>query len=131
VIKRLGDLAIGNLGVVVRLNGSDSIDGEEIVAPAMLFQNRPPDAVRGYRFVFKLFEGGKDLTAQVFREEDIFQPVWKNELGTRYGGTAFEAVWPAAVAKPGWCRVVLTGYSLRTGRTLKHVVKFYHTSTPR
>lgn len=125
VIRKLGQLRPYDLGVVVRLD-KDQPGAVETVAPPVFYQSKLPTEIKGYSFSFRLRDDSK-VKATVY-EEANGAPVIAQDLGKQRGGRPFTFKWNLATApaKPGFYRVVLSGYVADTNSPVSQVVRFFH-----
>ena len=123
VIRQLGDLRLDDLGVLVRL-GANVPSANERVAPAILYQIRPPAQIHAYEFTFTLREDSS-ITAEVLTEGASIA-VFSKKIERQIGGSPFSVVWNAAQAAPGAYRLILKGYARSNNEKVSQEVHFYH-----
>ena len=126
VLKRLDDIGMYDLGVVVRL-GKLQPSKLERVAPVILYHSKYPPAIGGYLFTFKA-NGDTRLTCSFYKDQN------KTPLSTKVftrlrGGRPFSVRWDSSDATEGWYKLVVGGYFLHSNDPVDQAVYFYHKPT--
>lgn len=124
VLQRLRPkIDVDQLGVLARI-GSPNPRSKETVAPVILYGDRPPSRIEGYRFTLKP-NGDARITCKVY-PEGATTPIWKRSFPRRLGGRPFTVTWDARQAQPGAYRFVASGYFLSTNARLMQSIRFWH-----
>lgn len=112
-----------DLGVVVRLK-KEGPSEPELVAPAILYHSKAPQAVHGYLFTLKPASDAK-MSCSIYRE-GIDQTIVTQRFKHVLGGRPFTVRWKASNAQEGAYNLQCTGYFLETNAVIRQTVRFYH-----
>lgn len=123
VVRRLRDIQLSGLGTVVQL-GSDQPSVDVRVAPGILYHTRPPSAVGGYLFTFRIGRRA-DVTCSVSEDRDK-SPVLSTQSFTMPGQRPRTVPWNAANARDGWYRLTIKVVYSNNGQEVNKIVRFYH-----
>lgn len=129
VLRRLDEkMDMYELGVLIRL-GKTMPASVEDVAPAILYNTKPPDSIRGYLFTMKT-NGDARLSCSVYREGRTV-PINTQTFRRIPGGRPFTVLWNTAGSHEARYMLVCTGSFLDTNHPLQETVRFYHKPTVR
>lgn len=114
---------IENLGVVARLK-NDRPSAEELVAPVILYHNRPPSSVAAYLFTMKPASDAR-MKFHIFTATGD-TPIWSSAVPLAAGDQPVLMRWPVGSSPAGLYRLVVSGYFIDNNERFSQVVHFYH-----
>ena len=125
VLQRLRGLKLYDLGIVARLDKANP-SADESVAPVLLYQSRPPQAVTGYVFYFRLRDDAM-MKAAVYAEGGSDAIAHRRSASSAAAGRSpsnrTRRHRTPDLVRTGW---VLSGYATNTNDPISQVVRFYH-----
>jgi hypothetical protein len=122
VIQQLDGLTIDDLGVVVRLDKPEPGRIERI-APAILYQSKPPSTITGYLFTFRI-NGDAKVECSI-RGKDTSERITQT-FPRQPAGQPFTCRWATAAAPEGYYELSVRGKFLDVPDPIDLTAQFYH-----
>jgi hypothetical protein len=120
VLRRLPNVRLLDLGVIVRLDQEQPAKSERVV-PALLYDAKPSDVAAAYRFAMKT-NGRANVSAAIYSGD---KELYKRPANWEDANSPFTVRWDAGSLPEGWYRLVLTGYFTNNTKLDKEI-RFYH-----
>ncbi len=127
VIRSLTGLNIADLGALIRLGNNQRPNKKEEVAPVILYSGNHPNRISGYAFTFTTNRDAR-IRYSIRNENTRRNVVTENRYSRKKGNKPFQISWNDTPTGNGFYKLILKGYFVSNGESIRQSVRFYHKS---